>query len=31
MRTLLETHAKNLADGAILTVRGDRIRVSRFP
>lgn len=31
MRMLLETHAKDLADGAILTVRGDRIRVSRVP
>lgn len=31
MRTLLETHTKDLADGSIVTVRGDRIRVSRFP
>ena len=28
---LLRDHTQELADGAILTVRGERIRISRFP
>jgi hypothetical protein len=28
---LLRDHTQELADGAILTVRGERIRISRLP
>lgn len=31
MERLLRDHAQELADGAILTVRGERIRISRRP
>ena len=31
MKRLLRDHAQELADGAILTVRGERIRISRRP
>mgnify|MGYP001563587020 CR=1 FL=1 len=31
MQRLLRDHAQELADGAILTVRGERIRISRRP
>lgn len=31
MEWLLRDHTQELADGAILTVRGERIRISRLP
>lgn len=31
MARLLRDHTRELAEGAILTVRGERIRISRFP
>ena len=31
MERLLRDHTQELADGAILTVRGERIRISRLP
>jgi predicted nuclease of predicted toxin-antitoxin system len=31
VETLLRDHQQELADGAIVTVRGERIRISRFP
>lgn len=31
MNRLLRDHTGELAEGAVLTVRGERIRISRFP
>ena len=31
MKRLLRDHTQALSDGAILTVRGERIRISRLP
>jgi predicted nuclease of predicted toxin-antitoxin system len=31
VQTLLRDHTRELAEGAILTVRGERIRISRLP
>jgi predicted nuclease of predicted toxin-antitoxin system len=31
MQRLLRAHAQELAEGAILTVRGERVRISRLP